>query len=207
MSSNYTSPNTQTFLSDGRNREFTYKEVKENDAIEAGQFFLDLIDDFIHKVADYGSGQQVNYEVSKSAILDIVDRIDKRASYFHAYHKGMEVSEQKLAALTAYWFVKLRPITILDDSIKDTYLADEVNEEFAVSMIYAWIIGVNPEEMPDIFEKELNENSVEGSAFTYHRKLVYSLRYRAISLDAMLTFVESMTKEAFRQEFTRQQQS
>ena len=177
-----------------------YKAPNDEAGLQDANKLKNLIEKFITHSPDYGNGTTVEFSVSYVAILNIFRRIDKREEYFRFFHK-IEMSEKKYAALLAYWIIKFRPIRITEPRFVDDYIAEEVNERFAVFMIYSIVFELKEYSVDDLntlFEKmEHAEELAEYKQYSYQSKLIYAFRYRAVSLDAMLTIVEGLTDDSF----------
>lgn len=133
--------------------------------------------------------------VPNYVLSDIVVRVDKRKKYYSFFH-NMSVSERKSAGLYAYWIVKFRPISIIVDNVekltaKQKQWIATINEQFASFILYAAILEDN---------KLLGDKAVKvtrKSKQSYHRALMYSLRFRNLTIDSMMLLVETMTPEDF----------
>ncbi len=126
-------------------------------------------------------------------MLDVILRVDKRKHYFKVFH-DMECNEVKLAALYAYWIVKLRPIMILDKRYRDVDgYNNTVNEFFAIHLMLAASIGmgrVNLDEKTGGVRVRLYNSFV--------KRLWYSFRFRNITIDSIIVLADTLTTDVFK---------
>lgn len=151
-----------------------------------------------HRFWDVVEYNNTNWSVniSNHALAEIAVRVDKRAQYYSYFHEGMNISERKRAGLYAYWIVKFRPFTIIlrDNTIvspEEKLWISAVNEKFAAFFLYAGILEYSAHLDGPSF---LVSNASKAS---YHNALEYALRFRHISIDAMMLLVETMTPADF----------
>jgi len=88
-------------------------------------------------------------------------------------------------------------IKITEPRFLDSYIAEEVNERFAVFVVYSIIFELEGYSTDDLNKLYKKMDLSEEKQYSYLSKLIYAFRYRAISLDAMLSIVEGLTKESF----------
>ena len=88
------------------------------------------------------------------------------------------MGERKYAALLAYWIVKFRPIRITEPRLIDDYIAEEVNERFAVFMIYSIVFELEEYSIDDLNKLYEKMNLTEDKQYSYQNKLIYAFRYR-----------------------------
>lgn len=140
-------------------------------------FFESQIETFLVEILGYP--KEIKYHVSAISIIDIVIRVDKRKAYFHIFHT-MSINEYKTAGLFAYWILKLRPITIIDDrynkNIKDCF----VNELFALYII--WVV---------LYKMGRCSTEIIGNE-EYFEELKYSFRFRNFTIDSMMVLIDSI---------------
>jgi hypothetical protein len=134
--------------------------------------------------------------ISRYTLAEIVVRIDKRAVYYSFYHKIKQIDERKITGLLVYWIVKLRPFSVIFTnksliSSKEKKMAESINERFAAFLLYAIILHDNNH----LGTKKLP--LTEQPKYSYFEELVYTLRYRNLSIDAMMMLVETMTPNSF----------
>jgi hypothetical protein len=95
----------------------------------------------------------------------------------------------KQAGLYAYWFAKIRPITIEEPESGMSELSEEwenhlqeINERFAFHIIYSAFVKLNGKPMPKL---------------GYQEKFIHAVRFRAFTEDSMMLLAESLGKEGF----------
>ena len=130
----------------------------------------------------------VEYYVSRRAMVDMIVRTDKRKAYYYCFHH-MQINECKVAALYAYWILKYRPITLLDPRYEMKGAALCINEAFAIYVIYSTLCRVHGYK-----QNYTGKNS-------YYDKLMYSFRFRNLSIDAMILLVESIGQDTMNMEY------
>jgi hypothetical protein len=139
---------------------------------------------------DYPTDLDIN--ISSYDLMHIVLRADKRKVYYEYFH-DMEIDEVKEAGLCAYWILKFHPLTITDPRYKGHSLCECINEAFAVFIIYSAVYGIYPT------EKDMQFTPTDDKSFC--GKLLYSFRFRSISLDAMILLAESITPQTLRKRY------
>ena len=170
----------------GRNEEATYEIITDAEVFD----LLELIEERFHAFVAYsGYPDDLEYFVSRSDLIDIIIRVDKREAYFHYFHNKMEINERKKVALYAYWILKFKPFRIVDQRYLNRGSENSVNEAFAIYMICSILF----------YAKKLTLTSKTKE--TFYRKLMYAFRFRNISIDAMLLLVESLNVDTFDKEY------
>lgn len=134
-------------------------------------------------ITDYPS--DLNYNVDIRAVVEIITRVDKRAAYYSFFHDGNKIHEMKRVGILVYWLLKFKPITITDNRITNGSLdeqedAFQVNEKFALSLVYSGLMNFG--KMQTVPKKE--------SAI--HKTLLYAFKYRELSQDSIMTLVYSL---------------
>ena len=161
------------------NEQQKYQPMDDFELQDEMEMFQNEISDFLEIS---GFALDLDYYVSRRALVDMIVRTDKRKAYYHYFH-DMTINECKVAALYAYWILKYRPIVITDNRYEADWLGLCVNESFAIYMIYATLYKVH------------NITQTVNEKYTYYDKLMYSFRFRHISIDAMILLVESITQD------------
>ena len=161
------------------------------------------VSDIAKKLSDFlclnGLSTEDDISIRQGDFADIALRVDKRRSYFRYFH-SIEISERKTSALMAYWVIKFHPISV-DASAEgiDRDFACLVNEHFAAYLIIAPCLE-SKEKLEELFG-EATDAYASICSSDYYRKLVYSLRYRNISIDAFVLLAETLVPEVFLQRF------
>jgi hypothetical protein len=176
-----------------------YEGPKKGGSFRHATYIEKLIDNFFKLYTNSGKiPPMFEYKVSKYALVDIAIRVDKRKDYYKRYHQ-MRIDEFKFMFLYAYWVVKFSPITITDR--RDTNESGEdisrfvgcINEAFAVFLLFSMAQTVY-----DIPEKIKIDPEDES---TYIHRLFYALRYRNLSLDAMIHLSTAIHPDIFTKVF------
>jgi len=176
---------------------YRYKPIPPKELGEFLKKFGDFCDGFLNSIK-YPDTWHVH--VSSYALMEILDRVDKREAYYYYFHpkkgSGVEINERKLGGLFAYWILKFRPISVDFDndlliSKEQHQYANNINEYFAAYTLYSWLSKWYRATQ----QKPLDLNKAGSSNF--HNALVYAFRYRNISIDAMMVLVESIVTETF----------
>jgi hypothetical protein len=147
------------------------------------ELFEDLLRHYLFEVRAYPKDLQ--YDISGIDMLDLIVRVDKRKVYYWCFHDGMEIDELKVAALCAYWILKLKPIRITDSRYANRKEYCDSNELFA---IYIIILNLS-------MTGRLNRLPQGDEPF--FKELRYSFRFRNFTLDALVMLVESLNTRSF----------
>lgn len=117
-----------------------YQRLSDDDFINMLRRLNEEFDDYLR----YGLGyKKEQYFICGLDIIDAIIRVDKRLAYFLYFHQGMKINECKKAALFAYWIIKLRPIKIIDDKLKnDVEHNARINEKLAANHLLNALSGV-----------------------------------------------------------------
>jgi len=177
-----------------RNRGTSYEYMPGSTIWQQSLQFIDMLTGFL-EISELPKGCEI--DCSRYAMWEIIKRVDQRDAYYSHFH-DFDINEKKVACLTAYWILKLRPLTVLfENELLPRYAerkyADEINEIFA---IYVLLSGLK------IWSKELHKGAVFLNMNSYFETLKYSFRYRNLSIDAMVLLSESIVTETFNQENT-----
>jgi hypothetical protein len=168
------------------NAELHYDEMEFPELINELELFRERIRGFFEV---FKMPHDLECQVSGYALADVIERTDKRKAYYHCFH-GMEIDECKVAALYAYWILMFHPLTITDSRYKDNRFGECINEAFAIYIIFSTISGIH-----DIRGIPLTPNDDTS----YFGKLMYSFRYRNISIDSMILLAESINEETLKE--------
>ena len=125
--------------------------------------------------------------VQRSLLPRIILRVDKRESYFLAFHEGTRINEIKQAALTAYWILKFKPFMVNTSNPDHSYHFARINEGFAAFYIlstctqYAIEKGIEPKQMTKRLQDEL----------------LYAFNYWDLSKEAVIMMAETIAEAFF----------
>jgi len=167
-----------------------YELIKDDDLLDILRQLIDEFNDYLK----YGLGYSENqYLISGLVLIDIIIRVDKRLSYFRYFH-GMKINDRKKAALYAYWIIKLRPVTIIDDNLRNKVDHSKVNERLAFHHLLKILIARGKVKTWDGHE---GVNINESNKFI--KEMIYSFRFRNFTIDSMIVLADSITTDTFKE--------
>jgi hypothetical protein len=169
-----------------RNASLNYARIPNEEIYPIVKAFCSKFFDFL---LEKGFPKDLKFHTSAFDIVDMINRVDKRKAYYYCFHKEMKINECKVAALYAYWILKLRPFTITDERYKNKPEICNINEAFAIYVIGAALL--------------LTERikSTDKTKLSYYNLLEYSFRFRNFSIDSFIVLIESITTEALEREY------
>jgi hypothetical protein len=135
-----------------------------------------------------GFPSNIKCHISFITLVDMIVRVDKRKAYYYCFH-GMKINECKEAALYAYWILKLRPFTIIDERFSNNLDVCCVNEAFVI-----FLIGL-------VLESTKRIKRTSNIKDSYCKFLEYSFRFRNFSIDSFVVLVESISTETLEKEY------
>jgi len=146
-----------------------------------------------HDFLNCGLGyNQDQYVICGADVLDVIIRVDKRLLYFDIFH-DININDEKKAALFAYWINKLRPVKIIDASLKNQKAHANINEKLAVHHLLCVLVSKQKIKTFNGTDGiELDENN------EFLKELCYSFRFRNISIDSMIVLADSITTDSFK---------
>jgi hypothetical protein len=136
----------------------------------------DLLDRLQRWYTNDGS-DWTNVKYSKGRLRFVIDMVEKRRLYFHAFHGGMDMGELNEACLHCFWILKLYPF--FDAAVPDI----DVNRFFALELF------------TNAITYTANKRSPKGQAnFGPHvmDHLLHAFRFRDLSKEAMMALAESL---------------
>lgn len=158
---------------------YKYEQPSSDALYEMMADLLDSLEKYIEKQND------IPFEsiaVNQPALAELFVRVDKRKDYFVIYHDETEMNEIKQAALVAYWILKFKPFSVRTDDLTLRKKYSQINEAFAVFVIYSTI-------------KEESKR-VKGRKFKiskeYNQKIMYAFKFWDISKEALILISESL---------------
>jgi hypothetical protein len=137
--------------------------------------FKRCIKDYLFKVRKFPL--DLAYDVSPVDLIDMIIRVDKRNAHYLYFHKGMQINEAKKIGLYMYWFLKFKPIRILDSRFRT--VAFDVNECFALWLLYFVLLSV-----------DRHASFIKGGQSQWE-ELRYSLRFRTFTAGSMMVLADS----------------
>jgi len=132
----------------------------------------------VHKLPSF-----LKYDVSQLDLIEMVIRVHKRKFHYEHAH-GMEINEAKRMGLYLYWFLKFKPIRILDPVYKTRRGLIDINEGFVLCLLFSVMLYFGRTTSFDKGSKEKNDR--------FWNMLLYSFRYRTLSSTAMMVLVEAL---------------
>lgn len=178
-----------------RNSNLKYDEMGDDEIRETYEYFSELFHQFL---IDNQFPEDIDYCIDAYSLIDAIIRVDKRKAYFFCFH-NMSINEKKEAALYAYWFIKFKPFSIVDERYCDNKKSARINELFAAYIVYVILLFDD-----DSFENLQIEKHNKGK-FTYHDKLMYSLHYRSFTIDSIMFMFDTITPETVKIEYDVEQ--
>jgi len=164
-----------------------YQLLKDDDLIDMLRQLIKEIQTYLH-----GHGYSENqYSICGLDLIDIIIRVDKRLSYFRYFH-NMKINDRKKAALYAYWIIKLRPVKIIDDNLKNKIEHTKVNEKLALNHLLGILIArgkIKPGNGKD-------EVVLDGKN-KFLKELYYSFRFRNFTIDSMIVLADAINTQSF----------
>ena len=103
------------------------------------------------------------------------------------FHKRF--TDFKEAALYAYWILKLKPFTIIDEKYKNNADTCKINESFAIFLVAL------------ILEKTGRIKRTSNIKDSYYNFLEYSFRFRNFTIDSFVVLIESISTETLENEY------
>jgi hypothetical protein len=108
-------------------------------------------------------------------LLDIFERIEKRHIYFHIFYDGCTLGEINEAALMCFWIIKLNPFS------SRTIVSNLLNAKIALHFLIH-VLAYHAK------KKGKGINCTDQIA----ADLLYALRYRDLSKEAIMALAESL---------------
>ncbi|MHC6204596.1 hypothetical protein ACYULU_15555 [Breznakiellaceae bacterium SP9] len=136
-----------------------------------------VISEFLFDVANYPTDLQ--YDVSDQDLITLIVQVDKRCAHYEFFHHGMQINENKKRGIYIYWFLKFKPIRLLDDRFKNRIDSADINEYFSVMLLGSVLAKLGRDKSfltggPKLFEE-----------------LRYSFRFRTFTVGSMMVLADS----------------
>jgi hypothetical protein len=154
----------------------TYTRLSDNEIIGVYNFFKRAIPSFLFSFVKYPADLQ--YTVSDLDIIDMIIQVDKRCSHYQFFHDGLEINETKKLGVYIYWFLKFKPIHILDERFRSIKSSAEINEYFAVHLLGAILTNLGRDKA-----------FIAGGAKIIE-ELKYSFRFRTFTAGSMMVLTD-----------------
>jgi len=164
-----------------------YRPLDDDDLINLLRQFIKEIQNYLQRLG-YSENQ---YSICGLDLIDIIIRVDKRLAYFDYFHK-MKINNRKKAALYAYWIIKLRPVKIVDDRLKNKIGHAKVNEKLALNHLLGVLIARG-----NIKLGNGKDEVILDSRNKFIKELYYSFRFRNFTIDSMIVLADSINTQSF----------
>ena len=161
---------------------FRYQPLHESEVQKLWEKHKSVIENFIIK-----NKYETDFiHINENAVMAIIAKVDQRKRYFKYFH-GLNMSEYKEVALICFWYIKLRPISMVSRelSTKNINAYDSINEKLAVYYLISTFRCM-------LEEANLPTKSLDKLPKKYLNELIYSFTYRDISKEALILLVESI---------------
>jgi hypothetical protein len=114
--------------------------------------------------------------ISQSAILEAIERVEKRRVYFHVFYDGCKMGELNEVALLCYWILRLHPFSCLGID------SNVLNAKIALCLLTSAVFGYR--------------KSAYGQTASFSPQLLkdvyYSFRFRELSKEAIMLLCGSL---------------
>ena len=161
-----------------------YKQPDDEVLYEKVALLLDSLEIYVNK---HGDLRLENIAVDAPALAEMFVRVDKRKDYFIIFHDDTEMNEIKESALMVYWLLKFKPFSIKSKDIELCRKYSQINEAFAVFILYSTI-------------KEETKR-INGMNFSiskeYNQKIMYAFKFWDISKEALMLIAESLCEAMY----------
>ncbi|GHT78517.1 hypothetical protein FACS1894130_05240 [Spirochaetia bacterium] len=114
--------------------------------------------------------------ISKSAILEVIERVEKRRVYFHIFYDGCKMGELNEVALLCYWILKLHPFSCPGID------SDVINAKIALCLFTSAIYW---------YLKNTHGKTASFSS-QFLKDVYYSFRFRELSKEAIMLLFGSL---------------
>jgi len=166
-----------------------YPPLDDDDLINLLRQLIREFQGFLHDSLGYSEDQ---YFICGLDLIDIIIRVDKRLSYFRYFH-NMKINDRKKAALYAYWIIKLRPVKIIDDDLKNRIEHTKINEKLALNHLLGVLVARGKIKLG----KGKDELALLNYKNKYLRELYYSFRFRNFTIDSMIVLADAINTQSF----------
>jgi len=155
-----------------------YSEIDTEKAAHEAERINNLFDNFLQSNGFVG----LTYNVNNSDLLLVIRKVDQRKHYFKEFH-NFDLSELKEISLICFWLTKFRVYRV--ENYGDESINDSLNEKFCVYLIIHTIRSI-------LKTKKIPADSLEYLSKEYIYQLVYSLRFRDLSKEALILLTETI---------------
>lgn len=161
---------------------FRYTPLTEGEYKDLWQKHTDIIERFI-KNNRYDPN---DLYVNEKTVLSVIAKVDQRKKYFQYFH-GLDMSEFKEVSLICFWYIKLKPICISNDSDskRQSVGFEAINEKLALYYLLSTYRSM-------LNKQNLSTKVLDNLPGEYIKEILYSFEYRDISKEALILLVESI---------------
>jgi hypothetical protein len=114
--------------------------------------------------------------MSKSAVFEMIERVEKRRVYFHIFYDGDKMGELNEGALLCYWILKLHPFSCPE--IESDILNAKIALCLFTNTIYCYLQGIHK-----------TKTEISGK---FLKDIYYSFRYRELTKESIMILAESL---------------
>ena len=161
--------------------------MDDDDLINMLRQLIKEIETHLHRLG-YSENQ---YSICGLDLIDIFIRVDKRLAYFRYFH-NMRINDRKKAALYAYWIIKLRPVKIVDDTLKNKLGHTNVNEKLALNHLLGILVARGKIKLGNGKGEVILDKTNK-----FLRELYYSFRFRNFTIDSMIVLADAINTQSF----------
>jgi len=161
--------------------------MDDDDLINLLRQLIKEIKTHLHRLG-YSENQ---YSICGLDLIDIIIRVDKRLAYFRYFH-NMRINDKKKAALYAYWIIKLRPVKIVDDTLKNKLGHTNVNEKLALNHLLGILVARGKIKLGNGTGEVILDKTNK-----FLRELYYSFRFRNFTIDSMIVLADAINTQSF----------
>ena len=104
----------------------------------------------------------------------------------------MKINDRKKAALYAYWIIKLRPVKIIDEMLKNKMEHAKINEKIALNHLLGILIRRGKIKLGNGKDEVILDKKNK-----FLKELYYSFRFRNFTIDSMIVLADSINTQSF----------
>jgi len=118
-----------------------------------------------------------NIQYSKERLRQVIDMVERRRTYFHVFHCGMEMGELNEACLRSFWILKRYPFFDVKHPNRD------VNLFFAL-VIFTYGVSFTADKRAPKEKPNFGQHIIEH--------LEHAFKFRDLSKEAMMAIAEGL---------------
>lgn len=164
------------------NNSFRYTPLTEEEYKTSWKKHTDIIEGFIRN----NQYNPKHLYINEKTVLSVIAKVDQRKKYFQYFH-GLDMSEFKEVSLICFWYIKLKPICIADETeqTRESAAFEAINEKLALYYLLRTYRSM-------LRKQNLSEKALDNLPDEYIKEILYSFEYRDISKEALILLVESI---------------